>query len=104
MHNLPQSLRERGVAFDVNKIELDPELESCSMAELPIGASARVSGLIGVADFVNRRLFDLGFHEGARVEYLRHAPVGDPLIFRVNGAELVLRRAEAQRILVVIDR
>lgn len=104
MHNLPQALRERGVAFDVEKLDIDEAAESCSLAELPTGRVARVFGLIGVPDFVNRRLFDLGFHKGARVEFIRRAPVGDPLIFRINGAELVLRRAEAKRILVVIDQ
>lgn len=51
-------------------------------------------------DVVARRLFDLGFTPGEHVERLRQAPLGGPLMFRVGGVEIVLRRAEARRILV----
>lgn len=51
-------------------------------------------------DVVARRLFDLGFMPGEPVVRLRQAPLGDPLMFRVGGVEIVLRRAEARRILV----
>ncbi|MHA6513314.1 FeoA family protein [Tessaracoccus sp. Z1128] len=49
-------------------------------------------------DTVARRLFDLGFMPGEHVTRLRKAPLGDPLMFRVGGIEIVLRRAEARRI------
>lgn len=49
---------------------------------------------------VLRRLFDLGLAPGADAEMLRKAPMRDPLMFRVSGTEIVLRRAEAKRVLV----
>ena len=47
---------------------------------------------------VRRRLHDLGFTPGRTVEVVRVAPLGDPIIVRVAGYELALRRAEARRI------
>ncbi|MHA6523299.1 FeoA family protein [Tessaracoccus sp. G1721] len=49
-------------------------------------------------DVVARRLFDLGFMPGEPVTRLRKAPLGDPLMFRVGGIEIVLRRTEARRV------
>lgn len=50
-----------------------------------------------------RRLFDLGFTPGARVELLRRAPLGDPFIFRVADTEIALRRRQAEAIWVTAD-
>jgi Fe2+ transport system protein FeoA len=41
------------------------------------------------------RLMELGFTPGARVARVGQAPVGDPLLFRVRGATVSLRRADA---------
>lgn len=45
-----------------------------------------------------RRLFDLGFAPGADVEVLRRAPLADPVMFRVAGYEVALRRVHARLI------
>ena len=66
---------------------------------LPAGEASCIVGF-DTDDVVTRRLFDLGFMPGEPVERLRRAPLGDPLMFRVGGIEIVLRRAEAHRILV----
>ncbi len=47
---------------------------------------------------VARRLFDLGFAPGVTVEVVRRAPLADPLVLRVAGYELALRRAQARLI------
>ena len=67
--------------------------------ELPIGETAAIV-CFDQDDAVARRLFDLGFTPGECVVRLRQAPLGDPLMFRVGGVEIVLRRAQAKRILV----
>lgn len=68
---------------------------------MPEGCHARVLGFAGQLDpHVLRRLFDLGFAPGAEAEMLRRAPLRDPLMFRVAGTEIVLRRNEAKRVLV----
>ncbi len=42
-----------------------------------------------------RRLMDLGLVPGTIVQYVRAAPLGDPLELLVRGAHLSLRRSEA---------
>ena len=66
---------------------------------LRVGEAATIAAF-DANDVVARRLFDLGFTRGDPVVRLRQAPLGDPLMFRVGGIEIVLRRAEARRILV----
>lgn len=70
-----------------------------TLAELEVGTSATIVGFDG-DDLVSRRLFDLGFAPGLTCELERRAPLRDPLMFKVGGTEIVLRRSEAQRILV----
>jgi ferrous iron transport protein A len=41
---------------------------------------------------------DLGFIPGSRVEALRRSPLGDPVAYRIRGAVIALRRADAGRI------
>jgi Fe2+ transport system protein FeoA len=42
----------------------------------------------------------LGFLPEATVEVLRRAPAGDPTVYRVEGAEIALRRETARYIQV----
>ena len=50
---------------------------------------------------LERRLIELGFVEGARVEILHQGLFGgDPIAVRVNEATVALRRREAASILV----
>lgn len=69
------------------------------LSALRIGEVATIAAF-DADDVVARRLFDLGFMPGEPVVRLRQAPLGDPMMFRVGGVEIVLRRAEACRILV----
>ncbi len=70
-----------------------------TLADLPPG---RTGTVLSVRDdgapTAARRLFDLGFAPGADVEVLRRAPMADPVIFRIAGYEVALRRAHAQLI------
>lgn len=45
---------------------------------------------------IARRLFDLGFAPGVEVEMLRRAPLADPVVYRIAGYEIALRRAQAR--------
>ncbi len=53
---------------------------------------------------VARRLIDLGFAPGAAVEVVRRAPLSDPVIFRVAGYEVALRRVHARLVDVASTR
>jgi ferrous iron transport protein A len=47
-----------------------------------------------------RRLADLGFTPGEEISVITTAPFGDPLVVRVRGAQLALRKREASWIWV----
>jgi ferrous iron transport protein A len=47
-----------------------------------------------------RRLFDLGFVPGAAVQMVRKAPLADPVVFRVAGYDIALRREQARWVTV----
>ena len=74
---------------------------SCSLAELGADCPARIVGF-NCDDAIARRLFDLGFAPGQTARLVRRAPLRDPIMFNVGGTDIVLRRAEADRILVAI--
>ncbi|MGQ9735426.1 MAG: FeoA family protein [Thermaceae bacterium] len=65
------------------------------LSTLKPGEKARVVGRP-----VHRRLLALGLRPGARVELLLTAPWGDPLEIKVEETLLLLRRKEAEGILV----
>ncbi|MEY3160642.1 MAG: hypothetical protein RIT25_633 [Planctomycetota bacterium] len=66
---------------------------------LPRGVDATVVAVEG-SDEVARRLADLGLVPGTRLQMLTVAPLGDPILFRLLGYRLALRKDEAERVLV----
>lgn len=62
--------------------------------------SATTASSVSAAE-IERRLIELGFVEGARVEILHEGLIGrDPIAVRINDATVALRRREAMAILV----
>jgi Fe2+ transport system protein FeoA len=53
--------------------------------------------LIDTTDPAVQRLMVLGLVEGAEMTFLRASLGGDPLEFRIYGAAISLRRAQARR-------
>lgn len=45
-----------------------------------------------------RRMHEMGFDEGVRVEILHTAPMGGPLAVRVGDTTVALRRAQAAQV------
>ncbi|MEO9139385.1 MAG: FeoA family protein [Jatrophihabitans sp.] len=73
-----------------------------TLADLQQGSSARIVDVCGDGDpAAARRLFDLGFAPDALVQMIRRAPLADPVIFRIAGYDVALRRAQARRIRVL---
>lgn len=60
----------------------------------------RVDRVLG-DDGIAKRLIANGVWPGAEVECLAVAPFGDPLLYRLHGFRIALRRSEAARVLVV---
>ena len=71
------------------------------LTELVDGSSAVIAGYDREIPRARReRLEDLGLIPEALVTFERAAPLGDPLLFKVRGTRICLRRNEAERILV----
>ena len=86
-----------------------------ALGAAPVGFAGRIHTIRVVAQVaqddglsaaeLERRLIELGFIEGARVELLHEGLFGrDPIAVRVNEATVALRRREAASILVEPDR
>ncbi len=73
-----------------------------ALSELAIGRSAVVTAL-DLPDEVQDHLMHLGFLPDATVEALRRAPAGDPTVYRVEGAEIALRRETARHIAITAE-
>jgi Fe2+ transport system protein FeoA len=55
-------------------------------------------------DGISQRLMEMGLIEGALLEVVRCAPLGDPMEIRVGGYRLLLRKADASAIEVEVCR
>lgn len=49
---------------------------------------------------IAHRLMILGFVPGSTVAFTRRAPGGDPGVYRIDGADVALRKETARRILL----
>jgi ferrous iron transport protein A len=67
---------------------------TCPLSHLSNGCCGRVASVGGDPD-LRRRLLEMGFCNGANVEVVRRAPLGDPIQFRLRGYHLSLRREQA---------
>ena len=51
-------------------------------------------------DAVAVRLMEMGLTEGAEIELIGFAPLGDPVEFLIRGYRLSLRKAEGSRVTI----
>ena len=77
---------------------MTPSQQLC-LDGIPVGGVTTVLGVQG-QDALARRLLDLGFWPGAEVEVVCSAPFGCPVLYRLHGYRLALRRDEAARVQV----
>lgn len=73
------------------------EISGQSLADLPRGRKALIARL-DLPEADARRLMELGFLPGSTVELSRRSPFGDPSVFRIDDAEIALRRETARHI------
>ena len=86
----------------------NPPQGSVVLGTAPIGFTGRITRVRAPAETgglseveLERRLIELGFVEGARVEVLHQGPFGrDPIAVRVDEATIAVRRRDASAILV----
>ena len=67
-------------------------------AMLP-GEQGHVLDLQGDAE-TRQHLLEMGFTLGTQIDFIRVAPLGDPITVRIRGYHLSLRRKEADAILI----
>lgn len=76
------------------------------LSELPrrIAATVEIVADHAPNDAIARRLRELGFVSGERVEVLAAGPVGaEPLLVQIGFTRFALRRTEAARVEVSVD-
>ncbi|HEY1921575.1 MAG TPA: FeoA family protein [Tepidisphaeraceae bacterium] len=73
--------------------------DSCRLNTLGIGCKGCVVSVSGDHD-LRRRLLEMGFCNGAQVEVIRRAPLGDPIEFRLRGYHLSLRNEQARHVTI----
>lgn len=72
------------------------------LSQLKTGESATILKVLGHGGF-RRRIMEMGFVRGQRVEVLLNAPLKDPIEYRIMGYDISLRRSEADMIAVLSD-
>jgi Fe2+ transport system protein FeoA len=89
----------------VNKsLPLNAKREPAGQAEGPCCLHQLEAGCVGCVSSVGgdrelrRRLLEMGFCNGAQVEMLRRAPLGDPIEFTLRGYCVSLRSEQAQHV------
>ena len=74
-----------------------------TLAELEVGQRAQVIDVTG-DDSIAMRLMEMGLTPGCDVTYVGAAPLGDPLECELRGYRLSLRKAEAARVEIDVEK
>ena len=72
------------------------------LSELKTGESATILKVTGHGGF-RRRIMEMGFVRGQRVEVVLNAPLKDPIEYKIMGYDISLRRSEADMVVVLSD-
>ena len=78
----------------------DSHVEENKLTTLDKLAAQRMARVcaVGGEGALRQHFLDMGVIPGAYVEFVKRAPMGDPLEFRIHGYELTLRKEDASRI------
>ena len=68
-----------------------------TLDKLELGEHAAITAVGGSGE-LRQHFLDMGVIPGAHVEFVKRAPMGDPLQFRIHDYELTLREADAAQI------
>ena len=74
-------------------------MEPMTLDDLKIGECGKVVKIIG-SGVAYRKILDMGVVKGTLIEIKRVAPMGDPIMIKVKGYYLSLRKSEASGIYV----
>lgn len=68
-----------------------------TLDELKTGSTAVIT-VVGGSGALRRRLLDMGLTPKTRVQILKVAPMGDPIVLRLRGYDLTVRREDTGKI------
>ncbi|MDP5214934.1 FeoA family protein [Pseudoalteromonas tunicata] len=68
--------------------------------QISLGAAARIVSFDNNNNELQKKLLAMGLIPGSLLEVIRFAPLGDPMVLKVRGSSLSLRKAEADSIFV----
>ena len=71
------------------------------LTELKPGSNGVISAHLSKGA-IRQRLLDLGLMPEAEIEYVRSAPLGDPIEVRVGMTNVVIRATEAETVIVEV--
>ncbi len=58
---------------------------------------------VGGGGRIKRRLFDMGITPGTEVIFKKTAPLGDPIEIGIRGYELLVRKSEAESVVIHVE-
>lgn len=68
-----------------------------SLDQLGSGQAAYIND-VSLSGILRRRIFDLGFIPGTRIECIRQSPSGNPTAYFIRGTTIALRNEDAAHI------
>ncbi|MDO4798185.1 MAG: ferrous iron transport protein B [Coriobacteriales bacterium] len=68
-----------------------------TLSSLKIGEQATITS-VGGEGALRQHFLDMGVIPGVRIEFVKRAPLGDPLEYSIHGYELTLRKEDAAKI------
>ena len=72
------------------------------LSDLKTGENGVVVRVAGHGAF-RKRIIEMGFIKGVKVEAVLNAPLNDPIKYRIMNFEVSLRRSDAQKVEVVSE-
>ena len=72
------------------------------LSDLKTGQSATILKVLGHGGF-RRRIMEMGFVRGKKVEVVLNAPLRDPIVYKIMDYEVSLRRSEAHMVVVITN-
>ena len=73
------------------------------LSELKTGESGVILKVLGHGGF-RRRIMEMGFVRGKRVEVVLNAPLLDPIEYKIMGYDISLRRSEAEMVVIITEQ
>ena len=72
-----------------------------TLKDLKTGQTAVIEN-VGGEGALRQHFLDMGLIPGAEITFVKLAPMGDPIEYRIHGYELTLRKDDAESIDIVL--